>query len=58
MTNYSVLWKSPTLFNGLIRSDHMAIVVDPQFLAKPERKDVCFRDIREHRKIKMEEKIG
>ena len=32
----------------------MAIVVNPQSLAKPERKHVCFRDVREHRKIKME----
>ena len=36
----------------------MAIVVNPQFLAKPERKYVCFRDVREHRKIKMEKKLA
>ena len=58
ITNYPHLWKSPTIFKGLVRSDHMAIVVNPQFLAKPERKYVCFRDVREHRKIKMEKKLA
>ena len=36
ITNYPHLWKSPTIFKGLVRSDHMAIIVNPQFLAKPE----------------------
>ena len=36
----------------------MAIVVNPQVLAEPERKYVCFRDVREHRKIKMEKKMA
>ena len=46
------------IFNGLVRSDHIAIAVNPQFLAKPERKYECFRDVREHRKIKMEKKLA
>ena len=58
ITNYPHLWKSPASFKGLVRSDHMTIVVNPQFQAKPERKYVCFRDVREHRKIKMEKKLA
>lgn len=45
-------------FKGLLRSDHLAIVVNPQSLAKPERKYVCYRDVCEHRKIKMEGKLA
>ena len=58
ITNYPHLWKSPTIFKGVVRSDHMAIVVNPQSLPKPERKYVCFRNVREHRKIKMEKKLA
>ena len=29
ITNYPHLWKSPTIFKGLVRLDHMAIVVNP-----------------------------
>ena len=57
ITNYSQLWKSPMIFNGLVRSDHMVIVVNPQFLANP-KESVCFRDVCEHRKIKMEKKLA
>ena len=42
------LYKSPMTFKGLLRSDHLAIVVNPQSLAKPERKYVCYRGVREH----------
>ena len=42
------------MFKGLVRSDHMAIIVNPCLQAKPERKHVYFRDVREHRKINME----
>ena len=45
------------IFKGLVRSDHIAIVVNSQYLAKPERKYVCFRDVRD-RKIKMEKKLA
>ena len=31
ITNYPHLWKSPTIFKGLVRSDHMAIVVIHNF---------------------------
>ena len=36
----------------------MVIVVNPQYLAKPKRKYVCFRNVREHRREKMEKKLA
>ena len=32
-------------------------MITPKVLAKPERKHVYFRDVREHRKIDMENKL-
>lgn len=55
LTNRPHLWKpSPVVFKGLIRSDHMAIVVSPQTMSKPVRKTVYIRDVREHRKLAMD----
>ena len=45
------------MFKGLVRSDHMAIIVNRRVQAKPERKHVYFRDVREHRKINMEKSL-
>ena len=42
---------------GLVRSDHLAVMVTPRIQAKPERKHVYFRDVRQHRKIDMENKL-
>ena len=54
ITSCPYLWKKPSVFKGLVRSEHMAIIVNPCVQAKPERKHVYFRDVREHRKINME----
>ena len=54
ITSCPYLWKKPSVFKGLVRSDHMAIIVNPCVQAKLERKHVYFRDVREHRKINME----
>jgi hypothetical protein len=35
----------------------MAIIVNRRVQAKPERKHVYFRDVREHRKINMEKSL-
>ena len=55
-----LLIKNVCLQNNLLQlvNKPMAIVVNPQVLAEPERKYVCFRDVREHRKIKMEKKMA
>ena len=45
------------MFTSLVRSDHLAVMVTPQTLAKAERKHVFFRDVREHRKIEMEKRL-
>ena len=45
------------MFMSLVRSDHLAIIVLPQTLAKAEREHVYFRDVREHRKIEMEQRL-
>ena len=42
---------------SLVRSDHLAIILLPQTLAKAEREHVYFRDVREHRKIEMEKRL-
>ena len=57
LTNYSHIWKSPTMFISLVRSDHLAIMVSPQTLAKAERENVFIRDVREHRKIEMDKRL-
>ena len=54
ITSCPYLWKKPSVFKGLVKSDHMAIIVNPCVQAKPERKYVYFGDVREHRKINME----
>ena len=56
LTNQPHLWNQPTVFKGLVRSDHLAVMVTPRIQAKPERKHVYFRDVRQHRKIDMENK--
>ena len=48
ITNCPCLWKPPSVFEGLVRSDHMAIIANPCVQVKPERKHVYFRDVREH----------
>ena len=45
------MWNQLTIFKGLVRSDHLAVMVTPRIQAKPERKRVYFRDVRQHRKI-------
>ena len=57
LTNSPHLWNQPTVFKGLVRSDHLAVMVTPRIQAKPERKHVYFRDVRQHRKIDMENKL-
>ena len=57
LTNSPYLWKSPVVFAGLVRSDHLTVMITPKVLAKPEGKHVYFRDVREHRKIDMENKL-
>ena len=57
LTNNPHLWNQPTVFKGLVRSDHLAVMVTPRIQAKPERKHVYFRDVRQHRKIDMENKL-
>ena len=57
LTNYPYIWKSPTMFISLVRSDHLAIMVSPQTPAKAERENVFIRDVREHRKIEMDKRL-
>ena len=57
LTNCPHLWNQPTVFKGLVRSDHLAVMVTPRLQARPERKHVYFRDVRHHRKIVMENKL-
>ena len=54
ITSSPFLWKTPKMHKGLVRSDHLAIIVTPIVPEKPTRKTVYFRDTREHRKLTME----
>ena len=42
LTNCPHLWKDPTIFKSLVRSDHRAIVVTPKQPSKHVRKYVSF----------------
>ncbi len=57
LTKIPHLWNQPTVFQGLVRSDHLAVMVTPKIQARPEREYVYFRDVRHHRKIDMENKL-
>ena len=54
ITNCPFLWKPGSSMKGLVRSDHLAIIVHPSTPEKPIRKKVSFRDTREHCKIAMD----
>ena len=58
LTNCPLYWKTPSVFQGLVRSDHLAVLVLPRITSKPIRKFIYFRDVREHRKIEMERKLA
>ena len=58
LTNCPHIWKPPVVFNGLVQSDHLAVMVTPRVVAKPDRSFVYFRYVREHRKIRMEHKLA
>ena len=53
ITNCSHLWNHPRVFEGIVKSDHLAVVITPRVAVKPERKTVYFRDARHHRKLTM-----
>ena len=57
LTNRPYIWKVPTVFASLVRSDHLAVMVSPRTHVKAERKHVFFRDVREHRKIEMDKRL-
>ena len=58
LTNYPLLWQQAKVFKGLVRSDHLAVTLLPVTPAKPERKYVSFRDVREHHKVDMDIKLA
>ena len=51
------LWNLPRVFDGVVKTDHLAIIVTPRVAVKPERKTVLFRDAREHRKLAMKREL-
>jgi hypothetical protein len=53
LTNCPHLWNRPNIFDGVVKSDHLAVVITPWVAVKPERKTVYFRDTRDHRKFAM-----
>ena len=58
LTNYPFLWNEGRVHKGLVRSDHLVVIVSPLVPAKPSRKYVSFRYTRDHHKIDMDTKLG
>ena len=42
---------------GVVKTDHLTVIVTPRVAAKPERKIVYFRDAREHRKFAIKREL-
>ena len=57
LANCPHLWNPPKVFDGLVKTDHLALIVAPRVAAKPERKIVYFKDAREHRKFAMKREL-
>ena len=38
LTNCPHLWNPPNVFDGVVKTDHLAVIVTPRAAAKPERK--------------------
>ena len=53
LTNCPHPCKQPIIFKGIVRS----VLITPQHAARPERKYVYFRDVRDHRKSNMGKKL-
>ena len=45
LTNCPHLWNRPNIFDGVVKSDHLAVVITPWVAVKPERKTVYFTAI-------------
>ena len=56
-TNCLHIWNPPVVFNGLVRSYHLAVMVTPRVAVRTHRSFVYFRDVREHQKFQMEHKL-
>ena len=57
LTNSPHLWKTPVVFKSLVRSDHLSVMVSTNQPARPERRYVSLRDVREHRKLDLQHKL-
>ena len=44
LTKCPHLWKPPVALDGLVLSDHLAVMVTPRITARPDRSIVNFRD--------------
>ena len=57
LTDSSHLWKTSVVFKSLVRSDHLSVKVSASQPARPERRYVSFRDVREHHKLALQHKL-
>lgn len=53
VTNVPNYWGKVSAVKGLVRSDHLAVLVKPVVKKKAIRKTVEFRDLRQHNKLRM-----
>ena len=57
LTKGPFLWKKGTVHKGLVRSNHLVVIVPPLVPGRPSKKFVSFRDTRDPRKIAVEVKL-
>ena len=53
LTNCPHQWNRSRVFEGMVKSDHLAVVITPQVAVKPERKTVYFGDARDRLMLKL-----
>ena len=53
LTNHAELFNDPVRFQALIKTDHWGVVLPLGNKTEPIRSKCCFRDFREHHKIKF-----
>ena len=51
LTNCPHLWSRLKVIDGVVKSDHLAVVITPRVAVKPEKNPVYFREARDHRKF-------
>ena len=57
ITNVPNFWEKAKAVKGLVRSDHLTVLLKPVVKKNAIRKTVEFRDLRQHNKLRMSQKM-